>query len=282
MDKQIHKGHRSRIRQRVISEGLDNFQDYQVLEYALSFVIPYKDTNPIAHNLINTFGSLRAVLEANEEDLANVKGMGEVSAHFLTSIIKIYNFYEKEKINTMGKIVTPNEAYQYVRKYFAGKLREELYLVCLLPNNKIFKTEKVAEGTTGQAKVAIRQITDMISRNKVNNIVIAHNHPNGTAVPSIDDDTFTKALVTSLALNDCYMLDHIIIGDNDYYSYRESGKIDDYRQEVVYLLTGRDIAQTEAQYTYTIDKQKSNDKSKIDLFDYNAHIDISEVDYDQE
>ena len=83
MQKHEHYGHRSRIRDRVKKEGLDNFQDYQVLEYALSFVIPYKDTNPLAHRLINKFGSLAGVLEADEEQLKEMDGMGEVSSHFL-------------------------------------------------------------------------------------------------------------------------------------------------------------------------------------------------------
>ena len=88
-----HVGHRQRIRHRVRTEGLENFHDYQVLEYALSFVIPYKDVNPLAHDLINKFGSLGGVLEANEEDLIDVKGMGEASAQFLTSILKIYSYF---------------------------------------------------------------------------------------------------------------------------------------------------------------------------------------------
>ena len=87
MNKSGHEGHRGRIRDRVRKETLRNFFDYQVLEYVLTFVIPYKDTNPIAHRLINKFGSLTGVLEADEKDIVTVEGMGEVSAHFLANII---------------------------------------------------------------------------------------------------------------------------------------------------------------------------------------------------
>ena len=254
MDNNPHKGHRSRLRNRVKNDGIDNFQDYQVLEYALSFVIPYKDTNPIAHELISKFGSLGGVLEANEEDIATVKGMGEASAHFLTAIPKIYGFYEREKSATIGYIGRPLDAYDYVKKLFVGKLNEELYLVSLLPNNKILKCEKIAEGTAGQAKVTVRKITDLISRNKVHNVVIAHNHPSGTSTPSTDDDQFTKALVTSLAINDSYLLDHIVIGESEYYSYRQSGKIDEYRKEVFKLIENR-VAQPEAKYEVDYDQE---------------------------
>lgn len=252
MQDNIHKGHRSRIRDRVRKEGLDNFQDYQVLEYALSFVIPYKDTNPIAHKLIHKFGSLGGVLEADEEELKTVDGLGDVSAHFLTSILKIYNFYEREKVNKIGQISSPTHTYEYVKGLFRGKIIEELYLVSLLPNNKIVKCELVCQGDSSQAKVTIRKITDMIGRNKVNNVIIAHNHPYGSPEPSIDDDKLTKALVTSLAINDSFLLDHIIISDEGYYSYRLSGKIDDYRNEVYNLINNK-IAQNEAKYEVDYD-----------------------------
>ncbi len=255
MEKHPHYGHRIRLRERVRKEGLDNFQDYQVLEYALSFVLPYKDTNPIAHELIAKFGSLSAVLEADEENLQEVKGISEVSAQFLTSILKIYGSYEKEKVNKNGSIKNPEEAYEHVKSFFAGKLIEEIYLVSLLPNNKIVKTERISQGTNSQASITIRKITDAISRNKVNNIIIAHNHPKGIAEPSIEDDNLTKALVLSLSLNDSFLLDHVIVGEDGFYSYRQSGKIDKYRESIKDVLITRGVAQNMAKYGDDYDKK---------------------------
>ena len=238
MDKNLHKGHRSRIRDRVKKEGLDNFQDYQVLEYVLSFVIPYKDTNPLAHRLINRFGSLAGVLEADEEQLKEVDGMGEVSSHFLTSIIKIYNFYEKGKITQDYILKGPQQTFDYCKKLFAGKIVEELYMISLTGNNKVVKTQRVSSGTRMEAKVTIREITDNITRNKVNSIILVHNHPNGECKPSPEDDKFTKGVVTSLALNDCHLIDHMIIGDGgEFYSYRRSGLIDDYLKGIAGLIS---------------------------------------------
>ena len=255
MEKHPHYGHRIRLRERVRKEGLDNFQDYQVLEYALSFVLPYKDTNPIAHELIAKFGSLSAVLEADEENLQEVKGISEVSAQFLTSILKIYGSYEKEKVNKNGSIKNPEEAYEHVKSFFAGKLIEEIYLVSLLPNNKIVKTERISQGTNSQASITIRKITDAISRNKVNNIIIAHNHPKGIAEPSIEDDNLTKALVLSLSLNDSFLLDHVIVGEDGFYSYRQSGKIDKYRESIKDVLITKGVAQNMAKYGDDYDKK---------------------------
>lgn len=252
-----HTGHRSRIRERVRKEGLDNFQNYQVLEYALSFVIPYKDTNPLAHRLINKFGSFAGVLEADEEDLMAVSGMGEVSAHFLSNLLKIFHYYEKDKVKKAITIINPNQSYDFVRPFFRGKLVEEMYLVCLTPKNKIISIEKIAEGTAGDASVSIRIITDKMSKAKVSNVIVAHNHPKGINEPSIEDNKFTKAVVTTLAINGCHLLDHIIVGENDgdFYSYRQNGLIDKYKAEVASLIDFSSIAQPMAKYEVEYDKK---------------------------
>jgi DNA repair protein RadC len=251
-----HTGHRQRIRHRVRTEGLDNFHDYQVLEYALSFVIPYKDVNPLAHELINKFGSLGGVLEANEEDLMVVDGMGEVSSQFLTSILKIYAYYEKEKSKQITILNNPQVSVEFVRSFLKGKLLEELYAVCLTAKSKVVKVERIAKGSSAEANINIRNITDMVSRNKVSNIIIAHNHPSGIAEPSLEDDKFTKALVTTLAINDCHLIDHIIIGEGEeYFSYRSSAKIDLYRQEIAELINCK-VSQPMAPYNYEVKNDK--------------------------
>lgn len=233
-NKHSHYGHRARLRDRVYKEGLNNFQDYQVLEYALSFVIPYKDTNPIAHALVNKFGSLAGVLEASVEDLQTISGLGEVSAYYLASFIQIFTFYERERENKTRILINAPDTYEFVKECFKNSLNEEVYLISLNEKNKVIKVEKIGEGDITNVKVSFRKITDAISRNRVSKIILAHNHPNSDAKPSDDDDQYTKALVTTLALNDCVLVDHMIIGseDGDYFSYQRSGKIDEYVKQV--------------------------------------------------
>ena len=253
-----HKGHRGRVRDRVSKEGLDNFQDYQVLEYVLTFVIPYKDTNPIAHKLINKFGSLSGVLEADEEDLMTVEGIGEVVAHFLSNILKVFHFYEKNKVHNTVIITSPIQAYNFAKPFLKGKLIEEIYLICLTPNNKVYSVEKIAEGSSVEVSIPIRLISDKMAKAKVSNIIIAHNHPKGHAQPSHDDNKFTRALVSSLTINGSYLLDHIIIGEehDDYYSYRESGLIDTYKDEISELVHFTKVAQPMAKYEVNNDKKR--------------------------
>lgn len=254
-DKHPHYGHRSRLRDRVKKEGLDNFQDYQVLEYALSFVLPYKDTNPIAHALVNKFGSFNAVLEADEDEIATVPGMGEVSAHFLTALPQLFAFYEKGKSKKQGKIDNPQDAFDLVKGFFEGSQFEQIYMVSLAPNNRIIRVDKLGEGSNEFIKVDIRKITDIMSKYKVSNIVIAHNHPGGNLNPSAEDDKFTKALVTCLAISGSHLIDHIIVcGKRKYYSYRQTGLLDIYKKEVGALLNNK-VAQPMANYEVQDDKK---------------------------
>ncbi|MBE5738803.1 MAG: DNA repair protein RadC [Clostridiales bacterium] len=251
-----HYGHRSRLRERVAQEGLEHFHDYQVLEYVLSFVIPYKDTNDLAHELIDKFGSLAGVFEADAKELMTVKGMGEVSATFISDFLKIYNRYERCKLAKRTQLISPQDTYDYFRGLFTGKLVEELYIVALSPKSKILKVQRISSGSNTEAKVTIRDITDLMSSLKVANIIVAHNHPDGDVKPSEEDNKFTKALVTTLSINGCHLIDHIIMSNKKFYSYRQSGLIDKYKGEIAYLLEGKTVAQPEAFYGVKNDKKR--------------------------
>ena len=251
-----HSGHRERLRQRVRKESLDNFFDYQVLEYALTFVIPYKDTNVIAHNLIAKFGSFSGVLEAREEELATIDGMGSVSAHFLANLLKIFHYYEQDRAKKITTIMSPAQGREYVKQFLSDKLVEEMYMVCLSPSSKVVAVEKISEGTSGEANVSIRKITDKLGKTNVNSAIVAHNHPKGKAEPSKADDKFTKALVTTLAINGCHLVDHIIIAENnEFYSYRNNGLIDKYKNEIAELIDFKGIAQPMPKYGDEYDKK---------------------------
>lgn len=255
-----HKGHRERLRDRVRKEGLKNFQDYQVLEYVLTFAIPYKDTNEIAHRLINKFGSFYGVLEADEDDLALVKGMGQASAHFVANLRNIFHYYELDRSKVVSKIIGPGEAYNYIKPFLSNKLVEEMYVVCLTPKSKIVSVDKISEGTSNETNVSIRLIIDKMSRTKVSNIIVAHNHPKGKATPSASDDKFTRALTTTLEISGSHMLDHIIIGEgNDYYSYREHAMLEEYIKSAAEMVVSHGVSQPCAEY-YCERERKNNDK----------------------
>ena len=278
-----HTGHRGRLRERVRREGLDNFYNYQVLEYVLSFVVPYKDTNPMAHKLINKFGSVSAVFEADEDKLMEVDGLGEVTAHFLANFIKIYDYYAKEKINKDIVLLKPDQTAEFAFGLLKGSLVEEFHVVLINSKNKIIKTEKLASGTNIDVDVNIRQIMNSVIKNKAHNVIVAHNHPKGDSKPSKHDDKFTKALVTTLAINNCNLMDHIIISSNDYYSYRESAVLDKYKDEIAYLVNDYIVENKEIENDTKGEESQVKKFKSVDLeYFYNIKLDGTEEFDDKE
>ena len=249
MEKHEHYGHRSRLRERVRYEGLDHFQDYQVLEYVLSFAIPYKDTNPIAHKLIRKFGSFKNVLEASCEELQKVEGLGEATAQYLSTLTDIFNFYSKQANEKNVLLTSPKFNFDYFKNVFKGKIVEEFYVALLAPNGRLVSCHKVGEGNAVEVKLATRSIAKLILDNKVHNVIIAHNHPRGDASPSEADDALTEALTISLAVTQSKLLDHIIIGEGDtFYSYRLDKKMEHYWNMVKGAYSDPKVAQKFVKY----------------------------------
>ena len=239
MKENLHEGHRERLRARVQASGMDSMEDYQILEYILSFVIPRQDTNPIAHRLINTFGSLKNVLEANPKDLVKVNGIGEITAMFLNTYVGVFYRYEYEKSKNTETINTPHDASVYFKHLLKHTNTEQVYVAMLDHKNKIIQTTKLADGSYDNVNVTPRHILDMVVRSNCSNIILCHNHPDGKPTPSSEDIKFTRDLILSLTLNQVQLLDHIIIGKDGYYSFKTSHKIASYLAEAQAMLKDR-------------------------------------------
>lgn len=247
-NKNIHQGHRKRLRELVMNNGLEGMPEHQVLEYILSFVVPQKDTNVLAHNLIKKFGGFTQVLEADSSLLASVEGVGEVVAHFLANFRRMYEFYQKQRVKDFSKIKNSRDAKNYISSYLRYKLVEELYFVGLDGKNNIVTTQKIASGTVNKSSVSIRAITELVVHNKISDVVIAHNHPKGKALPSVEDDRFTRALYCAMMANGVKLVDHLIIADDNYYSYFTDGVFDKYAKEFSNFLDTNVITQDHASY----------------------------------
>ena len=247
-NKNIHQGHRKRLRSQVAKSGLDGMPEHQVLEYMLSFVIPQKDTNVLAHKLIKRFGDLPRVLEASTTSLADVDGIGEVAAHFLAHFRQMYEYYQKEKGKIITTIGTPREAKNYVACFLRYKLVEELYLVGVDGKNKVIFTQRISSGTSNKNNVSIRMITDLVMQYKADAILVAHNHPDGKAVPSMEDDRFTRALFCTMGINGVKVLDHIIITNDSYYSYFSDNVFEKYKTEFKNIMDEKALARSEVNY----------------------------------
>ena len=217
----LHDGHRNRLKNRFLNEGLTNFEDHNVLELLLFYSIPRSDTNEIAHELLN--GSLHGVFEAGMEDLMSVNGISRHSAVLIKMIPELFVVYGRDKVRDIQKINSSDDAKQFFIPRFYGKVREEVQLVLLDDKMNIIKWVKIYEGSVNSANVPIRKIVEIAIENRATNVIIAHNHPTGLILPSKDDLRATAKVREALALVDVKLLDHVIVSDNEAASLKDSG-----------------------------------------------------------
>jgi len=221
----MHEGHRSRLKKRFLQEGLDAFEDHQILELLLFYAIPRKDTNELAHFLIKKYGSLSGVLEADPKDLAKTPGLGENSAILLALIPSLARIYLKDRWGTKPTLDSTAKAGEYVLTLFAGRTYEVFYVICLDSQHNLIYPALVHEGTIDQAPVYPRVIVETALRHKAHSIILAHNHPGGSPIPSPQDIEVTKRIQAALEQISISVLDHIIAAGEQYVSCAEKGLI---------------------------------------------------------
>lgn len=228
--KNLHKGHRDRLKERFREQELDGFTDIQVLELLLFYAIPRRDTNPIAHALLDRFGSLDQVLSAPMHELEKVDGIGEQASTLLSltrQIARSYGVSEntKNKDKILDSIIKCGE---HLKPYFRGKLDETVYLLCLDGKCKALACVEVGRGSVNSAGVSVRKIVETALRFNATSAVLAHNHPSGLAIPSSEDIVTTRRVAMALDAVGIVLADHIVVADDDFVSMVES---DYYRLE---------------------------------------------------
>ena len=207
-DENIHKGHRKKLKNRVLAGGLAGEAPHTILELLLFYGIPYKDTNPIAHELLDRFGSLSGVLRAGVEELKSVKGMTENAALLLHLILPVYAAYEDDLLHTPILPETTAQIVEFMRPKLIGSTTEKAYLICIGANGKILGLRKICEGDLSSAALDLR----------AQDAILLHNHPNGIAAPSLQDVEATKQVFSFLEQMKVRLLNHIILTEDDYCS----------------------------------------------------------------
>ncbi|MCL2846194.1 MAG: hypothetical protein FWE38_00720 [Firmicutes bacterium] len=220
--KQIHNGRREKLRASFLKYGLESFNPVQVLEYALGLAIPRIDTNPIAHALINRFGSLSGVLEAHPDRLQEIDGIGEVSAIFI-SFLRQFAKYAAALENHQHKIKSPAEAIEHLQSIMGMALEEELVILCMDRNGTLLLQEQI-RGNQSRVEVHLRNIVDAIMRVKSAYVILAHNHIDESVNPSDADIHFTRTLLGILRPLEIMVMDHLIFGkDGKVFSFAGKG-----------------------------------------------------------
>jgi len=221
-DENIHCGHRERVRKRFIKEGsLDSFEYHQVLELLLFYAIKSKDTNKLAHKMINEYGSFHNLLNASPEDIMKRCKVSETTAVLISLVPHLCRKYLRSSYDKSGAIFM--DSFRTISRYFdsllAGKPFESFYMLCLDANKKLNKTVKISEGNINSSYIHIEKIIDLALLYKSSFVIIGHNHPAGTTRPSQSDINITKKIKLALETINIALIDHIIICGSVIYSF---------------------------------------------------------------
>jgi len=223
---ELHTKHRERMKERVSRNGLESLAEHEALEYLLFFSIPRKDTNELAHQLIQHFGGFCAVLEASEEDLCEVPGIGPASAKLIHSILEFNRYYSIKKKTKKGRVylTTIPDMFGYALGLLLGKTNEIFYIIALDDQSCVIKDIQVAEGTGNRVSFNKRLMMRELIKCNATCAIMMHNHPMGVAVPSTEDIRTTREVLELLDRIGVSLLDHIIVAGEDCCSLVGTGR----------------------------------------------------------
>ena len=227
MAESIHTGHREKLRNRFIREkGFEHFEDHQILELLLFYANTRSDTNPLAHELLRAFGSLKGVLEARPEQLMQVKGIGERQAVLLSMVVPLTRVWHRCAMGDPDRIGNSREAEDYCLSILAGERTERFYVISLNAKCNVLGRRKISEGSLSEVSAYPRMVMETALNYNAHSVLLCHNHPGGTCAPSPEDISSTIQLQRLLNGVGILVLDHIIVAGDRTYSMIQHGDID--------------------------------------------------------
>ena len=224
-EKNRHAGHRQRMRARVKNYGLDSLEEHEALEYLLYLTNAQKDTNEIAHDLIERFGDFAGVLEASEEELCTVKDVGPATARMLHLLPQVSRYYGRSRTSAARCIKTTEQMGSYLMAKFAWSDYERAMLVSLDSRRRVRAAVWLREGSTDRVSLDIKCVVEAAIKGGTDTVVLCHNHPNGVALPSLEDMEATGSIARALGLVKVHLLDHFILTDTEYFSMRDANRL---------------------------------------------------------
>ena len=219
----VHDGHRERVRRRFLDNELNGFAGHEALELLLYYAIPRGDVNPLAHALMDRFGSLSGVFSAPVELLTQVEGVGERTAMLLRLVPQIAQMARLADMEREVALNTREKIGDYLLELFSRERNEAVYQVCLDGKGKLLACRRLGEGSASAVNLDVRKIVQNAIAFCACSVILAHNHPSGVALPSQEDHTATLRVKEALASIDVKLEDHIIVADHDFLSFAQSG-----------------------------------------------------------
>ncbi|OGO22830.1 MAG: hypothetical protein A2Z28_03160 [Chloroflexi bacterium RBG_16_51_9] len=220
-------GHRKRLREKFLKSGLAGFHDYEIIELLLSLGTPRRDCKPQAKEAIKRFKTLRGVLEAPLEELQQIEGIGAHSAFGIKLAQEVAREFLKEKIIDKPVYKSAQEIFDYLYHSMRDLRKEVFKVIYLNSQNQIIETEDLFEGTVNSSSVSPREIIEGAIKHNAVSLIFVHNHPSGSPDPSQSDKDLTRDLVYASSIMRIKVLDHVIIGNNKYFSFAGAGLIEE-------------------------------------------------------
>ena len=232
MNEKDSQGHRERIKEKFLKNGIDGFAEYEILELLLTYCIPRKDTKPIAKDLLNKFKTLDNVFKADFDKLSVIDGLGNNSIAFLKLIGDLPSIIYKDELKNKKlvdketlKISNKDILLKYLRNKIGYEEIEKFYVLYLSSSNEVIEFEENSVGTLDRSSVYPREIYKKIINLNAKSIILAHNHPSDNITPSKCDIELTNEIAKGLKNFGALLIEHIIITKNSYFSFLEEGLI---------------------------------------------------------
>ena len=222
-DGQLHSGHSARLRERYREGGLDSFADHEVLELLLTYAIPRKDVNELAHVLLKRYGTLADVTHAPIDDLMQVEGVGENAAVLLNMIGPLAKRYTLQHGRTGLRLKNFDSASFYAKTLFYGERYEVFYMICLDAKYGLIQAVELARGSLSEVRIYPRIVVERALNLNTHSVLLAHNHPSGDPTPSRADVEVTQVIVNALAGVDIPVIDHIVVAGEKTFGFSGNG-----------------------------------------------------------
>ena len=216
-----HENHRQRMREKFIENGLSAFKDHEVLEFMLFYVIRRGNTNVQGHKLLKKFGTIEGVLSAPISQLQEIEGIGYESALYIKFLNELFAYYNKSKHQAGIFLIGSEFATDTLHNLFKDAVCEELYVICLNASYNIIRVERLSSGDMDSASVDPKKIMRFVLSNNAHAVVLAHNHPSGTLIPSNNDILVTKMCEYNFSMTGIKFIDHIIVAGDEYISIKK-------------------------------------------------------------
>lgn len=231
-DNDDRQGHRRRLREKFLAAGLAGFHDYEVIELLLTLATPRKDCKAAAKAVLKKFKSLPAVMEAPAEELCRVDGIGPKNVFGIKLIKAVAGRYLETRLMVGNPLNNSGDLFAFLYHSMGSKTQEEFRLISLDAKNRPIATETLFTGTLTASAVYPREVATSALRHHAAAVIFAHNHPSGDPQPSAEDTVLTQRLVQALSLLDITVHEHIIIGNNCYFSFADQGVIAKIKRQI--------------------------------------------------